>query len=187
MHHQWSLGHLHLLLWKNQQKCYSTFCEQHHRRKLKATAPKAANSPNNRACIVNFPGNTTIPKDFAWKLKAPDFIASLEARQWKQEASLVKSYFQHTDTPEDTPNQMMTVLNGTFHKIIKAKNADVKLKAYGAKTLVVPKIVIGTQRTIKERHQNSMKKRDMNWSVSCFYVAIDKARHRCLITSLPSM
>ncbi|KAL7324341.1 hypothetical protein PS15p_209550 [Mucor circinelloides] len=97
---------------------------------------------------------------------------------------------------------MMTVLNGTFHKIIKAKNADVKLKAYGAKTLVVPKIVIGTQRTIKERHQNSMKKRDMNWSVSFydhkiiviipflllfqgFYVAIDKARHRCLITSLP--
>jgi len=56
----------------------------------------------------------------------------LEARQWKQEASLVKSYFQHTDTPEDTPNQMMTVLNGTFNKIIKAKDADVKLKAYGA-------------------------------------------------------
>lgn len=58
----------------------------------------------------------------------PDFIASLEARQWKQEASLVRSYFQHTDIPESTSNQLMTVLNGTLHRIINNKDADAKLK-----------------------------------------------------------
>lgn len=47
-----------------------------------------------------------------------------------EEASLVRSYFQHTDIPESTSNQLMTVLNGTLHRIINNEDADVKLKNY---------------------------------------------------------
>lgn len=101
-----------------------------NKRKQKKTTLQSAPISSKRACLANLPGNTILTKDLAKKSKVPDFIASLEARQWKQEASLVRSYFQHTDIPESTSNQLMTVLNGTLHRIINNEDADAKLKNY---------------------------------------------------------
>ncbi|KAI8640269.1 hypothetical protein BD408DRAFT_243462 [Parasitella parasitica] len=102
-----------------------------NKRKQKETTLQSAPISSKRACLRNLPGNTVLTKDLARKLKTPDFIATLEAREWKQEASLVRSYFQHTDIPESTSKQLMTVLYGTLHRIINNKDADAKLKNYG--------------------------------------------------------
>lgn len=116
-----------------------------NKRKLKANTSKSEAGSSNkkacvsnkgksskRACLANLPGNTNISDELAQKLCIPGFISNLEVRNWKQEASLVKSYFKYTAAPEDQTNQMMTVLNGALHKIIKAKDADIKLKNYSA-------------------------------------------------------
>ncbi|KAL9538348.1 hypothetical protein PS6_011580 [Mucor atramentarius] len=103
-----------------------------NKRKQKETALQSAPISSKRACLANLPGNTVLTKNFARKSKVPDFIATLEARQWKQEVSLVRSYFQHTDMPESTSKQLMTVLNGTLHRLINNKDADAKLKNYSA-------------------------------------------------------
>ncbi|KAG2198735.1 hypothetical protein INT47_005420, partial [Mucor saturninus] len=100
------------------------------KRKQKKTTLQSAPIISKRACLANLPGNTILAKDLARKSRVPDFIASLEARQWKQEASLVHSYFQHTDIPESTSKQLMTVLIGTLHRIINNKDTDAKLKNY---------------------------------------------------------
>jgi hypothetical protein len=116
-----------------------------NKRKLKASTSKSVSGSSNkkarvgnkgksskRACLANLPGNTIISSELAQNLCIPGFISSLKVLDWKQEASLVKSYFKYTVVPEDQPNQMMTVLNGALHKIIKAKDADIKLKNYSA-------------------------------------------------------
>ncbi|KAI8087783.1 uncharacterized protein B0P05DRAFT_374210 [Gilbertella persicaria] len=101
-----------------------------NKRKQKEITLQSAPISSKRACLGNLPGNTVLTKDLARKLKAPDFIATLEVREWKQEVSLARSYFQHTDMPESTSKQLMTVLNGTLHRIINNKDADAKLKNY---------------------------------------------------------
>lgn len=45
---------------------------------------------------------------------------------------------------------MMTVLNGTFRKTIKAKDADVKLKAYGT-------VLIQQFKTVKSKQKFNME------------------------------
>lgn len=115
------------------------------KRKLKANTSKSVadssnkkacvnnkGKSNKRACLANLPGSTVISSELAQRLCIPCFISSLEVRNWKGEASLVKSYFKYTVAPEDQPNHMMVVLNGALHKITKAKDADTKLKNYSA-------------------------------------------------------
>ncbi|OBZ89730.1 hypothetical protein A0J61_02221 [Choanephora cucurbitarum] len=101
-----------------------------NKRKQKEATSKSIPKTFKRACLANLPGSTVLSKDLAKILKVPGFIATLEVRQWKQEATLVRSYFQHTDIPENTSNQLITVLNGALQRIIKNENADAKLKCY---------------------------------------------------------
>lgn len=102
-----------------------------NKRKIKETVSQSASTSSKKACLSNLPGDTILTKDFARKLKTPDFIATLEARQWKQEASLVCSYFQHTNVPESTPvHFFFTLLDGALHRIIDNKDVDPRLKIY---------------------------------------------------------
>jgi hypothetical protein len=101
-----------------------------NKRKQREATLQSAPIGSKRACLRNLPGNTVLTKDLAKKLKVPTFIATLAVREWKQEASLVRSYFQYTDIPESTSSQMMTVLHGALHRIIRNKDGDEKLKIY---------------------------------------------------------
>ncbi|KAL9556013.1 hypothetical protein MBANPS3_002071 [Mucor bainieri] len=85
------------------------------KRKQEATGSQSAPVINKRACLANkLSGNTIPTQEFATKLSAPSFIASLEARRhWKMKSALVKSYFEHTDMPKNSPIELLTVLNGS--------------------------------------------------------------------------
>ncbi|KAI8364528.1 hypothetical protein EDC96DRAFT_511019 [Choanephora cucurbitarum] len=120
------------------------------KRKQKDTVLSSSSCSSKRACLSNLPGNTILTKDIAKQLKVPDFIASLEARQWKQEASLVRSYFQYTDLPESTQKQLMTVLNGALHRMINNKDIDDKLKCYSTGLLRQFKTEKSKQRLVME-------------------------------------
>lgn len=104
------------------------------KRKSKENAPKVSfeHSENfsKRACLNNLAGNTVMSTDLSRKLSTPTFISSLKVKNWKQEASLVESYFKYTAIPESNSNRMMTVLVGTMRKISKASDVEAKLKNY---------------------------------------------------------
>jgi hypothetical protein len=64
------------------------------------------------------------------KLQIPSFIAKLEVRYWKQEESLVGSYFEETTRTKDTPEQFLAVLIGAMRKIASSQEVDAKLGGY---------------------------------------------------------
>ncbi|KAI9279071.1 hypothetical protein BY458DRAFT_61203 [Sporodiniella umbellata] len=102
------------------------------KRKNKGAGSQPAPMSSKRARLLSLSGDTLLTKDHARKLKMPDFIATLEVRQWKQEASLVRSYFQHTNAPESTATQLFGVLNGALHRVINHEVTNAELKKYSA-------------------------------------------------------
>lgn len=87
-------------------------------------------SSNKRACLNALPGKSKLPMNVVQKLNVPSFIAKLEVRYWKNEASLIESYFEETMRTNDKPEQFFAVLMGAMKKIAVSQEIDSRWTSY---------------------------------------------------------
>ncbi|KAG1228572.1 hypothetical protein G6F68_007371 [Rhizopus microsporus] len=75
--------------------------------KTKAASIQGAKSSSiKRASLDALPGSFVLSPILVKKLKIPSFIANLQARSWKNDKSLVESYFKHKTRIYDKPEQV---------------------------------------------------------------------------------